>query len=103
MDQARESWQGASYEEVVRAWGKPARSDGQVHTWYSETTRRPGGPSVGVGVGGGSGMGVGVGVGVTFGHSGDPIRCDRIFTFQDGKVAAQRWLGPTDFCAGFRR
>src|SRR5918996_1657274 len=59
-EKARESWAGASYDDVVRAWGAPARSgklaDGaEVHTWVSEAgpTYRSG-PSVGIGGFGGS-------------------------------------------------
>jgi hypothetical protein len=103
LDQARASWENATYDEVVAAWGKPARSDGQVHAWYSESTRRPGGPAVGVGVGGGSGMGMGVFGGITFGTAGEAVRCDRIFTFHEGRVASQRWLGPADYCERYRR
>src|SRR5207249_2281042 len=82
LDQAKNSWQGASYDEVVARWGPPARSatlaDGrQVHTWTSqEAPVRAGGPSVGVGVfgggGGGGGGGVGVGVGFPFGSTVNP-------------------------------
>jgi hypothetical protein len=103
LQPVRDSWQGATYEEVVAKWGKPARSEGEVHSWYSETTRRPGSPSIGVGIGGGSGMGMGVFGGITFGTSGEPVRCDRILTFRDGQVASQRWLGPAEYCATFGR
>jgi len=42
VDKARNSWQGASYEEVLRVWGAPARStttaDGRDwHTWGTES------------------------------------------------------------------
>lgn len=103
LQPVRDSWQGASYDEVVAKWGKPARSNGDEHSWYSETTRLPGRPTVGVGIGGGSGIGFGVFGGIAFGTAGEPVRCDRILTFRDGKVAAQRWLGPADYCASFGR
>ena len=61
FDQAKSSWLGATYDEMVMRWGPPNRSatlsDGrQTHTWTSqEGPVRAGGPSVGVGVFGGSG------------------------------------------------
>src|SRR4051812_31706189 len=60
-EQAKTSWQGATYDEMVMRWGPPNRSatltDGrQTHTWTSqEGPIRAGGPSVGVGVFGGGG------------------------------------------------
>jgi hypothetical protein len=83
LEQAKGSWQGATYDEVVARWGPPAKSatlsDGrQTHTWTSqEAPVRPyGGPSVGVGVFGGSGGGgVGVGVGFPFGMTVNPASC----------------------------
>src|SRR6185295_4418841 len=73
-EKAKESWSGASYDDVLRAWGPPTRSaklaDGaDVHTWVSESgpaVRQ--GPSFGVGIFGGSGGGgMGVGASVPFG------------------------------------
>ena len=105
---AQSSWQGASYEDVVRSWGAPARStklaDGrEAHTWVSESvTARPSfWPSLGVF--GGSG-GVGFGTGVTMGSGGGEIqRCERTLIVQKGHVVDQTWQGPGDFCASFRR
>src|SRR5258706_3686894 len=85
-EKAKESWSGASYDEVLRAWGPPIRStklaDGaDVHTWVSETgpvVRQ--GPSFGVGVFGGSGGG-GLGVGgrgpIGHGRGRAPARRER--------------------------
>jgi len=52
MNKVQESWQGAAYEDVLRAWGAPNRStrtdDGRDwHTWANETYPA-GGSSVGV-------------------------------------------------------
>jgi hypothetical protein len=101
-EKAKESWVGASYDDVVRAWGAPARSgklaDGtEVHTWVSESgpTYRSG-ASVGIGGFGGSGHG-GVGVGASFpigqGSVGPPARCERTLTFRDARLLEQTWIG----------
>src|SRR5437764_2102226 len=76
VDKARASWQGASYEDVLRAWGAPTAStrtaDGRDwYTWVTASYPQPG-PSVGLGIGGvriggGGATGVGVGVGVPVG------------------------------------
>jgi len=111
-EKARESWSGATYDELVRAWGAPARSgklaDGtEVHTWVSEagpTVRS--GPSVGFGLGGGrGGTGVGVGVGFPIGQGSvtPPARCERTLTFRDGRLVEQAWLGPDEICAEYTR
>jgi hypothetical protein len=102
-------WAGASYDDVVRAWGTPARStklsDGSnVYTWVSESVgqRSRVSPSVGIGIG--SGGSVGIGTGVVFGSSGgEPVRCERTLIFKQGRVAEQKWLGPADYCSTFHR
>lgn len=102
-------WGGATYDEVVRAWGTPARStklsDGSnVYTWVSEGvgTRGRVSPSVGVGIS--SGGGVGIGTGVMFGSGGgEPVRCERTLIFREGRVAEQNWQGPSDYCDTFHR
>jgi hypothetical protein len=105
---ARSSWQGATYDDVVRSWGAPVRStqlsDGShVYTWTSESVApRPSfWPSIGIF--GGSG-GVGVGTGVTMGPGGgELVRCERTLIFRNGRVAEQTWNGPEDYCSSFRR
>jgi hypothetical protein len=105
---ARGSWQGASYDDVVRSWGSPVRStsltDGSdVYTWVSESVApRPAfWPSIGIF--GGSG-GVGFGTGVTMGPGGgELVRCERTLVFRNGRVADQTWNGPEDYCSSFRR
>lgn len=116
-EKARESWTGASYDEVVRAWGPPGRSgklaDGtEVHTWLSEgaPTYRSG-PSVGFGVGGigggrsGSSVGVGVGASIPIGQGSvtPPARCERTLSFRDGRLVEQAWIGPDEICAEYSR
>jgi hypothetical protein len=110
LEQAKSSWQGASYDEVVTRWGPPARSTPlserrQTHTWTSqEVPVRPYGPSVGVGVFGGSGGGgVGVGVGFPFGMTVNPASCERTLTFDDGKLVEQAWAGDPGYCRYFKR
>jgi hypothetical protein len=111
-EKARESWSGATYEDVVRTWGAPARSgklnDGaDVHTWVSEA-----GPSVrsgaSVGIGGfggrgGSGVGVGVGFPIGSGSATPPARCERTLTFRDGRLVEQSWIGSDEVCAEYSR
>jgi len=109
---AQDSWQGASYEDVLRAWGAPTRStktsDGRDwHTWVTESYPQPG-PSVGLGVGGvriggGGATGVGVGVGMPVGSPEPPARCERTFVFVDGRVVDQSWVGPPSMCADLKR
>ena len=103
LKKQQDSWVGASYEEVLRAWGAPARStktaDGRDwHTWVAESYAQSG---ASVGVGGfsfGRGGGVGVGVGMPIGSPEPPVRCERTLIFADGKVVDQQWNGPVDFC-----
>jgi hypothetical protein len=105
---ARDSWQGADYEAVVRAWGQPARSsvrDGrESHTWVSEDSMprhgAPGGVYGGVVIGSGGAGGVG---GIVFGAAGDPVRCDRTLVFSGGKVVEQTWTGPAVYCNRFKK
>lgn len=107
--QARDSWEGATYDEVVLRWGTPARSakltDGSnAYTWISQSvgTRERVTPSIGVGVG--SGGALGIGTGVMFGSpDGGSVRCERTLIFREGRVAEQAWQGPLKYCDAFRR
>ena len=36
---ARESWRGASYDQVVMAWGPPTMSGADSHTWLGGCNR----------------------------------------------------------------
>ena len=105
---ARDTWNGAAYDDVVARWGVPARttklSDGrEAYTWVSETfTSRPAFfPSIGV-FGGSGGSGVGIGTGVATG-GGELQRCERTLIFQKGRVVDQTWQGPPDYCSTFRK
>jgi hypothetical protein len=107
---ARNAWAGATYDEVVSAWGTPVRStktpDGRdVYTWSSETVASRGAFFPSIGIFGGSGVGVGFGTGVTMapGAGGEFLRCERTLNFQNGRVVDQVWQGPADYCASFRR
>jgi hypothetical protein len=111
-EKARESWNGATYDEFVRAWGAPMRSgklsDGaEVHTWLSQGAPvYRSGPSVGVGmgrVGGGGSVGVGVGFPIGQGSASPPSACERTLTFRDGRLVEQNWIGPDEVCAEFGR
>jgi hypothetical protein len=112
VETAKSSWQGATYEEVLRVWGAPARSttttDGRYwYTWVTESHAQPS-SSVGVGlggfrIGGGGGVGVGIGMGVPVGSPEPPARCERTLVFQDGLVVDQYWTGPPSMCADLKR
>ena len=102
----------AEYDDAVRAWGPPARSgklsDGaEVHTWVSESGPvYRSGPSVGFGIGsfGGRGsIGVGASVPVGQGTVEAPARCERTFTFRDGRMVEQSWIGQDSVCAEYAR
>lgn len=109
LTDARDSWQGATYDEVVLRWGTPVRStklnDGRdVYTWMSESSISRGGVSPSIGIGVGSGGGVSFGTGVMFrSGGGEPVRCERTLIFKDGRVAEQNWQGPDEYCKDFRR
>ena len=109
VGEAKDSWSGAKYDEVVLRWGAPARttklSDGRaVYTWVSESAGSRGSSAVGFGIGGGSGGGIGVGTGIMFGAGGgESIRCERTLIFRDGRVDEQTWLGPEQYCKSFGR
>ena len=109
INTARNSWQGASYDDVVRTWGAPSRStkmtDGRdVYTWVSETvTSRPAFfPSLGI-FGGSGGVGFGTGVTMGGGGGGELSRCERTLIFSNGRVVEQTWNGPADYCGSFKR
>jgi hypothetical protein len=106
---ARGGWNGArtttSCAPGVRRRAAPLTDGADVYTWVSEGTGTRGtvSPSIGIGIGGGGG-GVGIGTGVMFGSGGgEPVRCERTLIFRGGRVAEQKWLGPVEFCGGFRR
>jgi hypothetical protein len=107
MDKAKTTWQGASYDEVVSAWGVPSRqtslSDGsQVYTWTSE--RGGGGYPASAGVFGGSGGGgIGVSIPLPGMGGGEHQNCERTLTFKGGRVVNQLWQGHPGFCSTFSR
>jgi len=112
VEHAKSSWQGATYEDVLRAWGAPERStttnDGRYwYTWVTQSYAQPG-SSVGVGVGGvrvggGGAVGTGVGVGIPVGSPEPPARCERTLVFDNGRVVEQHWVGPPSMCADLKR
>lgn len=108
IESAKNSWQGAHYDDVIARWGAPSRSaalsDGrQVHTWVTDGGYGGPGPAS-VGVFGGSG-GVGVGTSIIFGGGGAvaPQRCERTLVFRNDRVVEQTWIGDPTFCSQFRR
>jgi len=112
VEKAKATWNGASYEDVLRTWGAPVRStktaDGRDwHTWVTESYAQPGSSvNFGLGgfrVGGSGGSGVGVGVGMPVGDPSPPARCERTFVFDNGKVIEQYWAGPPSMCADLKR
>jgi hypothetical protein len=111
IEKAKNSWQGAHYDEVISRWGAPYRStklaDGSpVHTWVAEGGSS-GGPSTSIGIFGGSGGGgggIGVGTGFIFGGGGgEPQRCERTLIFRNDRVVDQNWIGEPSLCSTFSR
>src|SRR5262245_1150657 len=91
LSAARESWRGATYDQVVSAWGPPARNTRDSYTWLSDDLAPPAQRS-----GGGAG-------GVLF-SAGPAARCERTLIIQDARVVrAADWAGDPDFCKRFAR
>jgi hypothetical protein len=95
--EARDSWRGAAYGEVVARWGAPSRSakltDGRdSYTWVSESagSRGPGGGGLGTGV-------------IFAAPDGESVRCERTLVFSNGRVSDQGWRGAIEYCKEFRR
>ena len=114
VDRAKDSWMGATYEDVLRAWGAPAAStqtnDGRYwYTWITQSAVQPSssvGFSIGgfgIGGGGRTATGVGVGTSVPIGSPPPPESCQRTLIFQNGVVVDQAWQGPPSMCADFKR
>ena len=109
VTEARDSWDGATYDEVVLRWGTPARStklsDGRdVYTWVSESVGSRGSVHPSIGISAGSGGGIGIGTGIMFGSGGgEPVRCERTLIFKAGRVDEQTWEGPAGYCRSFGR
>jgi len=107
LEDAKNSWHGASHDEVVLQWGAPNRqttlTDGrQAQTWVAEGGGGGSSP-VSVGVFGGSGGG---GAGGMFGlgmGSTEPQRCERTLIFDKQRVVEQTWLGTSSFCSDFKK
>src|SRR5688572_5566231 len=94
LSAARDSWRGATYEQVVAAWGPPAQStkDSRTdsHTWRTED--RPSAPMQRSGEGAGS---------VLFSAEGTGAKCDRTLAFREGRVREASWSGDPAFCKRF--
>jgi hypothetical protein len=91
---ARESWRGATYDQVVAAWGPPTRKAGDSYAWSSED-RLPQAQRSGSGAGG-----------VIFGAAPDAVaaRCERTLVIHDARVVrAGDWKGEPQFCKRFAR
>jgi hypothetical protein len=91
---ARESWHGATYEEVVALWGPPARNTRDMYTWLTQDAVPQAQRS-------GSGAG-----GVVFGAAPESAaaRCERTLIIQDARVVrAGDWQGEPQFCRRFAR
>lgn len=84
---ARESWRGATYDQVLMAWGTPSHSAKDSHTWLSDDAV-PRAQSSGGGAGG-----------MIF----PAARCDRTLAFRDGRVVDGRWSGDPAFCQRYAR
>lgn len=84
---ARDSWRGATYDQVLMAWGTPSQSAVDSHTWLSDD-RAPRTPGSRGGVGG-----------MIFAAA----RCDRTLAFRDGRVVDGRFSGDPAYCNQFAR
>ena len=82
----RESWRGATYDQVVMAWGTPSQSSVDSHTWLSDDSAPRVQGSGGVG-------------GMIYAAA----RCDRTLAFRDGRVVDERWAGDPEYCKRFVR
>ncbi len=105
VDKAKASWYGATYDEVVAAWGQPVSQttlkDGlQGYTWASQSA----GSGSSVGAYGGSGGG-GIGISLPLPGMGGMVsgHCQRTLGFKDGRVVDQIWQGTTQYCSIFSR
>jgi hypothetical protein len=102
---ARDSWHGVRYDDVVKAWGPPDRSDTksgrETHTWVARDGLPTPGLHGGAVVSGGAGGGAG---GALFGSSNEATAvCDRTLVFSGGRVVEQTFNGPPDFCKRFKK
>ena len=82
----RESWRGATYDQVLMAWGTPSQSSVDSHTWLSDESAPRIQGSGGVG-------------GMIFAAA----RCDRTLAFRDARVVDARWAGDPEYCKRFAR
>jgi hypothetical protein len=82
----RESWRGATYDQVLMAWGTPSQSSVDSHTWLSDESA----PKL---------QGPGGVAGTIFAVA----RCDRMLAFRDGRVVDGRWAGDPEYCKRFVR
>jgi len=83
---ARDSWRGATYDQVLMAWGTPSHSAKDSHTWLSDDNVPRVQSSGGVG-----------------GMMYPAARCDRTLAFRDGRVVDGRWSGDPAFCQSYAR
>jgi len=90
LSAARDAWRGATYEQVVAAWGPPAQSAKDSHTWSTED--RPSAPMQRSGEGAGS---------VLFSAERTGAKCDRTLAFREGRVREATWSGDPAFCKRF--
>lgn len=87
LSAARDSWRGASYDQVIAAWGPPTKTMRDSHTWSSEPLVHRSG--------GGAG-------GALFGAETGP--CERALVIQERRVVrAGDWNGTADSCRRFVR
>lgn len=105
---AASSWAGATYDDVIARWGKPAHAEAladgrKAYTWMSDAAASRSAliPSIGVVA---SSDGIGLGGNATIGRGRITfVRCERTLVFRDGRVVDQRWQGDGGYCDTFRR
>ncbi|MCM2679777.1 hypothetical protein [Echinimonas agarilytica] len=100
LPQRLEEWRGASFDELVQAWGLPARQSFETETGFAEwqAAQTKSGPSISLGLGG-FGSNVGGSVGTTIYGDETEERCVLQVQFDANKTATQLTpKGPTELC-----
>lgn len=98
--QRLQSWQGASFQELVQAWGLPARQSFETETGYAEwqNSQLKKGPTVSIGIGG-FGEHVSGRVGTTIHGQPSEHRCIIQVKFDHQKTAVKLTnKGPQALC-----
>ncbi len=102
VNQRINSWQSASFDQIIQYWGLPSKTTQVNDIYYAEwshTEHQQGNSSVSVGSGTRIGNGA-IGIGFTlFQLGGSDDTCNRTIRYRkSGEVIDIRWQGDQDFC-----